>query len=285
MPPFFSIITAVRDGAQTIPALLHSLEAQRCRDFECIIQDGSSEDATVAVVETFRDALPALSLESRPDGGIYDAWNRALRRASGRWVLFLGADDALVNAEVLERTQRMLQNMPMEVLFAAGEVLFQRHDGTSVLQKSCLKRVRFLLKETMPICHSGLFTRRELLLGEPFDSSFRIAGDQEFLARTWKNDAQAIALEYPVTYMAQGGISSRMNSVLRLRLEQLRVARRYFSNIWTLQRCIMLLKTLCFHALYLVLGEEKAAVVLDRLRCWRGLEPVWGRSGDGKGRT
>ncbi len=285
MPPFFSIITAVRNGAQTIPALLHSLEAQQCRDFECVIQDGASEDATVAVIEAFRDGLPGVSLESRTDTGIYDAWNRALRRASGQWVLFLGADDTLVSAEVLERTRDILQGISREVLFAAGELLFQRNDGVTVLQTSRLKNGRALLKETMPIYHSALFTRRELLLREPFDTSFRIAGDHEFLARTWRNDAQAIALEYPVTRMAQGGISSRMDSVLPLRLEQLRVARRYFPHTRTARHCLVLFKRLCFHSVYLALGERKAAAVLDRLRCWRNLEPVWKRSGNEKRRV
>lgn len=285
MPPFFSIITAVRNGAPTLSALLGSLAAQRCRDFECIVQDGASEDASVSVAEAFRDRLPAVSLESCADMGIYDAWNRALGRVSGQWALFLGADDMLADADVLERTRRILQEVSPEVLFAAGEVLFQRYDGTSVLRKSRLKEGRSLLGETMPVYHSGLFTRVDLLLREPFDSSFRIAGDQEFLARTWKKDAQAVALEYPVTRMAQGGISSRMNSVLRLRLEQLRVARRYFPCHGAARRGLVLCKSLCLHAVYLALGEEKAAVVLDRLRCWRGLDPVWGRAGSRKGRT
>ena len=34
-------------------------------------------------------------LKSEPDKGLYDAWNKALRLATGEWIMFLGADDYL----------------------------------------------------------------------------------------------------------------------------------------------------------------------------------------------
>ncbi|MDR3362753.1 MAG: glycosyltransferase [Desulfovibrio sp.] len=84
MVPFFTIITATRNAAATLPRLLDFLACQTCRDFELVIQDGASTDGTVGLAEAYRDLLPALSLDSAPDRGIYDAWNKALGRGAFR---------------------------------------------------------------------------------------------------------------------------------------------------------------------------------------------------------
>jgi Glycosyl transferase family 2 len=39
---------------------------------------------------------PGVRVTSEPDNGIYDAFNKALGRARGRWLYFLGADDCLL---------------------------------------------------------------------------------------------------------------------------------------------------------------------------------------------
>lgn len=57
--------------------------------FELVIQDNGSGDE---VIETLR-SRDYVKVVSEPDGGIYDAWNRALTRVSGDWVGFLGIDD------------------------------------------------------------------------------------------------------------------------------------------------------------------------------------------------
>ena len=85
-----TIITATYNATATLPRLLESLATQTCQDFELIIQDGASKDDTVAVAESYRHRLPALSLASEPDTGIYDAWNKALSRVRGEWVLVFG---------------------------------------------------------------------------------------------------------------------------------------------------------------------------------------------------
>ena len=120
--PFFSIITATYDAAIPLPGLLESLADQRCRDFELVLQDGHSTDNTVALVESYRHRLPSLKLQSTPDTGIYDAWNRALDRVAGQWVLFLGADDALAGPDVLDVVAKKLIDAPSGLLYASGDV-------------------------------------------------------------------------------------------------------------------------------------------------------------------
>lgn len=124
-PPFFTIITSTYNAASTLPRLLDSLASQTCRDFNWIVQDGASSDATMQIVEQYRDRLPEILAESSKDNGIYDAWNKAINRWNnnlGKWVLFLGADDKLCSDDTLEKSKQILSVLSNEVLFAAGNI-------------------------------------------------------------------------------------------------------------------------------------------------------------------
>lgn len=276
MPPFFTIITATYNAAAQIDGLIASLLSQTFIDYELVIQDGNSADNTLEIAESYRYLLPSLKLKSEPDTGIYDAWNRALERASGRWLLFLGADDVLAGPDVLEVAAKKLVNAPQKLLYAAGDVEMVTPDGTLLNRiAGRVEGTRQLLRSHMQFCHSGLFHRDSLFEYQRFDTSFRSGGDHEFLCRTWVDDSVGIGLDLLVTRMNSGGISSRLSSVLLVRWEIARSASRYFSGVWTLSCILGLAKGLVHYAVCRCVGEERAPDVLDRLRVLRGLPPAW----------
>jgi glycosyltransferase involved in cell wall biosynthesis len=86
----YSIVIAVMNGAKTLRQTLGSVFTQSYPGWEVIVQDGGSTDGTLDIL---RGCGNHLDWRSGPDSGIYDAWNKAAERASGDWVLFLGADD------------------------------------------------------------------------------------------------------------------------------------------------------------------------------------------------
>lgn len=228
---FFTIITATYNAATTLPRLLESLAEQTCRDFELIIQDGASKDDTVAVAESYRDRLPFLSLASEPDTGIYDAWNKALPRIRGEWVLFLGADDLLTTPQVLEHAKNILSTFTESVLFGAGNLVLVDSFGDvqRTIAVDCTESFQRLRKiGNIPLPHSALLTRQTLLANNAFDASYKIAGDYDFLCRTWKNASQAKELHLCITNMALGGISSSPENKCLLVQENETIWKKYF---------------------------------------------------------
>ena len=212
--PFFSIITSTYNAAATLPRLLDSLAVQTCRDFNWIIQDGASSDDSLKIAESYRDRLPEICVDSRPDKGIYDAWNMALDRWQdrlGEWILFLGADDVLAGADVLEHVREILKNCSQDILFAAGGLIFMNYkSGTASYPEHPADytqkfRQRFA---GMPVRHSALFHKRSILFHKRFNASFNIFGDYDFILRTWKSPQQLLSLPLLVTIMAAGGISN-----------------------------------------------------------------------------
>ena len=99
--PCFTIITSTWNAAATLPRLLDSLAAQTCRDFNWIVQDGASSDATLDIVERYRDRLPEILTAGGRDNGIYDAWNNGKVEES----IF-----AYVNGHGTERTLVIVNN-------------------------------------------------------------------------------------------------------------------------------------------------------------------------------
>lgn len=97
-----SIIIAVMNDFYSLLHTLQELAAQNSRDFEVIIQDGGSKDFDASALDNFaKEYGLAISYKSEPDCGVYDAWNKALKRITGEWVLFIGAWDKLTDLSAL----------------------------------------------------------------------------------------------------------------------------------------------------------------------------------------
>jgi glycosyltransferase involved in cell wall biosynthesis len=91
--PTISVITATFNSSEQLLGLIENLRTQSDRDFEWIVIDGASTDATIDLLNASKDI--ASSWISEPDFGIYDALNKGIRLGSGEYYLVLGADDRL----------------------------------------------------------------------------------------------------------------------------------------------------------------------------------------------
>ncbi|PUZ24422.1 Glycosyltransferase involved in cell wall bisynthesis [Chitinophaga costaii] len=89
-----SVIIATWNAAHLLPACLDSIAAVQVPGLEIVIADGGSKDNTVALLEAFKKV--PLHYISEPDKGIYDALNKGVSQAHGKWLYFMGADDRLL---------------------------------------------------------------------------------------------------------------------------------------------------------------------------------------------
>ncbi|GII63838.1 glycosyl transferase [Sphaerisporangium krabiense] len=89
-----SVVVPVRDAEPYIADALTSLRLNARPDFEFIVVDDGSVDATPRIIEDFRAELPGLTvLRNATAVGLADARNHGLSLASGRYVTFLDGDD------------------------------------------------------------------------------------------------------------------------------------------------------------------------------------------------
>ncbi len=91
--PWLSVLIPTYNGAAYLRAALDSVVAQQDPDIECLAIDDGSTDATVTILEEYRDRLN-LEIEVRPRIGNWVAnTNRALERARGTYACLLHQDD------------------------------------------------------------------------------------------------------------------------------------------------------------------------------------------------
>jgi glycosyltransferase involved in cell wall biosynthesis len=129
-----SIITATFNSANYLPALIASLRAQTCKDFEWVVADGKSSDGTVELLKQVTDLN--LSWVSEHDFGIYDAMNKAIQRSQAEYYLVIGSDDVL-SENAVEKILAALQTEPtLDLLvgnvYANGKLL-RKETGKSFL--------------------------------------------------------------------------------------------------------------------------------------------------------
>jgi glycosyltransferase involved in cell wall biosynthesis len=204
-----SIITAVRNGESTIVATLNSVAAQDYPDIEHIVVDGDSRDSTAALVE--RNGSRVARFHSEPDRGVYDAFNKGLRLATGQVIAFLNCADTYVAENVVSRMVEALSAGEVQAAFADVLIVDSR-DCNRVIRRYSSKGFspRSMGYGLMP-GHPSLFLRREVYqrVGE-YDSQFSIAGDFELCLRVFTAASTPYRyLNEAIVRMPTGGLSNR----------------------------------------------------------------------------
>lgn len=94
--PMFSIIVPVYNVQNYLAACVKSVAEQPGpKDWECILVDDGSTDASPQLCDAFAAEIPGFQVIHRKNGGLAAARNTGLKAASGDWVLFLDSDDAM----------------------------------------------------------------------------------------------------------------------------------------------------------------------------------------------
>jgi len=217
----FTIVTAVMNGERFLVRCLNSVLSQTWPGYEIIVQDGGSTDGTLGILTTYSRRV---NWVSEPDNGIYDAWNKALGRATGDWVIFLGADDFLIATDALERSQEYLATLPSHVDFAYGNLALGKDGRPETRIATPLLNVYSGFFRGTGLPFPATFIRMETLQKQRFDPSFKIAGDYEFTLRCLAEN-NIVRVPHYVTFMEHGGVSDSKASAARLAEERARVLR------------------------------------------------------------
>lgn len=176
-----SIIIATYNAASTIQRCLTSIVSQKVLAVEIILIDGGSDDVTMSVVRSFGDSIDYMISEE--DEGIYDAWNKGIRQATGQWIQFIGADDIMLDGAIAAELGRLQANDTSNLDIITGKAIMINREGKVI---KCLSEPycydHFIYR--MDFAHGATLHNRCLFEEQGlFDPRFKICGDYELLLR------------------------------------------------------------------------------------------------------
>ncbi len=116
--PFFSIVIPAYNCAGTIRATLESIAAQTISDFEVIIVNDGSKDATADVLQAVAAEDSRFSFITIPNNGPGNARNQGIARAKGTYLFLMDADDE-IERHTLERYQAIIKSESPDLIVAS----------------------------------------------------------------------------------------------------------------------------------------------------------------------
>jgi glycosyltransferase involved in cell wall biosynthesis len=223
-----SIVTAVRNAAPTLPAMLESLARQTYQNIEHVVQDGGSTDGSLDILA--QHGLAAMALVSARDAGIYAAINAGISRASGDIIGLLHADDVLASPDVLAWVADTMADPAVDGVY--GDLQYVARDNPARLVRHWVAgdyHAGLLARGWMPP-HPTVYLRRRVFdqLGL-YDGSFQISGDYDAILR-YLCDGRVTLRYIPhiMVRMTTGGASNRsLSQILRKSREDYRAIRRH----------------------------------------------------------
>lgn len=182
------------------------VESVRCQDYafiEHIVIDGASRDATVALLDSYA-AEGWIQYVSEPDSGIYDAMNKGIRRAQGKYIAFLNSDDFWHRRDAVSSSVQALEKIQAAFSYAPRTII--QENGAFYCNESASLGV---FPALMPFCHQTMFTRRDLLLQYGcFDAEhYRSAADYDLIFRMLLGGCRGVYVARNFTTFRLGGYS------------------------------------------------------------------------------
>jgi glycosyltransferase involved in cell wall biosynthesis len=226
--PRFTLITICWNSADTIGDTLRSIDRQDFRDFEHLVIDGKSSDATLDILEQLKS--PVRKVFSEPDKGIYDAMNKGLARSRGEIIGFLNADDVLASDDVLSLIDRTFRSSGADSTY--GDLVYvSRTDLSKVARywKSNPFEKGSFRKGWCPP-HPTFYVKRSVYeRAGVFDRSYSLASDVELMMRFLEKERISSAyIPAVLVRMRLGGVTNK--SIRNIYLQNRQVLRALAVN-------------------------------------------------------
>lgn len=229
MQPRISIITICYNAASTITRTLRSVSAQTYPNIQYLIIDGASKDNTLELV---RELAPEAEIYSERDKGIYDAMNKGLDRATGDYVWYVNAGDALASPTTVEDLVRATctgDSLP-DVLYGDTRLIdAEGHDlGLRRLRPPHQLDWRSF-RSGMLVCHQAFVAKRSI--SPHYDLRYRFSADVDWCIRVLKEAKTTAFYPEPIAlYLNEGTTTANHRASL---IERFHVMRHHYGLVTT----------------------------------------------------
>ena len=167
-----TIVTVVLNDPEGLEKTIKSVSEQTYENVEYVVIDGASEPPTLNVINNYEDRIDYWISEQ--DEGIFDAMNKGISLASGKWINFMNAGDYFHNKDVIAN---VFSQDYGDADFIYGHTYFLSGDFRGVVKAWDFD----ILWKTMIFTHQSVFTRKALLEKHKFDTTYKVCADYNMI--------------------------------------------------------------------------------------------------------
>ena len=205
--PLVTIVTVVyklkdSNRLDSMKRCLESVKTQTYKNIEHLIIDGASTDGTVEFLEEYAKT-GLIRYISENDSGIYNAMNKGMKFANGKYIAYLNSDDYYNNVDAIKLSIDALEKNNAE--WSRANALIVNGDEEKFWEGS----LDFIPFGMLPN-HQTIFMRTELLrkLGG-FDEGYRSMADNQLMMKLHSLGYKSVYVNEIIVTFSAGGASSK----------------------------------------------------------------------------
>ena len=214
--PFISIATPCWNSERTIERTIKSVLAQTFTDYEYIIVDGGSTDATLDIIKKYEPFFEGrMKWKSEPDKGLYDAFNKGVERSSGLYCWNVNSDDYIEPNALQEIYSFVKGKKWCKYPIVAGRMNVIDEKRGTVISTSQLSHEsirRGFESDYIGVAHPATIVPKDTYtrIGT-FDPNYKLIGDADWFHRVYEAGEHFEILDKVLTNMSDGGITYQFN--------------------------------------------------------------------------
>jgi glycosyltransferase involved in cell wall biosynthesis len=179
--PAISLVLPTLNALPHVKRTVQALRCQTCQDFELLVQDGGSTDATVAYMRSLK-GFNHIDVDTSHDSGLGQAYNRGIARARGDYVGLIAADEALYPRALSILLSEMKKRPDAAITFGAVDIVDAYDNILQTYVPPSFDLLRFMHCQITPTT-AGLLSRKILGNDLFYDETMKTCPDYDFWMR------------------------------------------------------------------------------------------------------
>lgn len=222
--PLLSVITICKNEP-FIESTCQSVLAQTYQDFEWLVMDGASTDNTLDTLSKYKHRINTFI--SEPDSGVYNAMNKGIAKAKGKYLLFLNGGDMLYAPDTLKKVAPSLESERADIFYGDSYRLFAEKEKCFIKTYPEKLVKNFFLDNTL--AHQSSFIKREMFARFGlYREDFKIVSDKEKWLCFMDNGAKFAHLPFVCSVFRMNGMSRLPTELLKQ--EKMKMLEQYFDK-------------------------------------------------------
>lgn len=227
--PLVSLILCVKNGMPYIKEALASVAAQTYRNFEFLVQDGCSTDGSLEYLRSLT-TIPNVKIESRVDGGIGQAMNRAQQRCRGEIIAEIDCDN-LMEPHALETVVKRFKEHPdAAVIYCGQKMIDARGEVLSVWHPEDFDLLRVMECALVPPYGSSYLHRANLGTEYRTEESMYSSSDFDFWLRVGHLKIVRTGDVLGSTRLSSASATARVEEYHQFCRDKISALERYFAT-------------------------------------------------------